>query len=156
MKPCPYCKSTNIISISSSNLGHWMSCGACTMTSPIKSSAAEAEAAWDSLPRDTDIPPDTSLTLQVGKDTYTVLFAHSGRDTLCWVSWRDHGERCQVAGLARCSASDTFDPAIGERFAMRRACGIEDGAGSWRHMKALWHVYRLYVREQKEAALQAA
>lgn len=152
MKPCPNCKSEakeNPPSVYDGMSGKWVYCHNCQMTGPLAKTAAEAIAAWDALPRKLYYvePVNSLITLSVGETEYTIAFVHIKATTICNITWMNKQGRLRgVGGASYCNPKDTFSAEIGEKVAMRKACGIEEPWGII-GLSELYHEYRLYIRD---------
>lgn len=123
MKPCPSCKGTDVYVDENLDGGSFVSCRNpdCFVMGPNGANPKEAVEKWDALSRD---PEPNQITVVVGY-ARTITFFHVGPLTLAMVSWKeDHQKRVVVFGHSHCNPLDVYNQEIGERLALRRACGV--------------------------------
>jgi hypothetical protein len=119
-------------------------CFDCGMSGPNKQTSEDAVSAWDALPRRDEVAPFTSSVCFLDETEYHVMIVHDGPTTLCAISWRYKGRRYGFQGMSVCNPGDTYDQAIGDKLAIKRACGVEGRClydlravyNAWR--KSLW------------------
>ena len=156
MKECPNCGSHIVVIVNEDQrlLMKWVACEICHMEGPHYPSSAPAVEDWDALPRRLDVPKNSDLALLVEGIDYGISWTHIGAATLCAVTWEDKGKRYGTAGFAKCHPKDAYSQAVGDKVAIRNACGV----GEWRvyDLGAVYRAYRLRLREHKLAAEVAA
>jgi hypothetical protein len=140
MKNCPSCKSTEVYVNHSKNFktgepeSYRVYCPKCWLSGPQTDGELylhDEETAigrWDAMPRRDDPPAFHGSVYTIGERTYRVDFHHNGPITLCAITWvGKKGRMGGIQGASFCNPKDTFDPNVGERLAMKRACGIDQG-----------------------------
>lgn len=162
MKSCPNCGFEKPHPNDHRLLGHWIGCPGCTITGPQKKTAAEAEAAWDAMPRRADLPA-APLSLEIEEIVFNISFAVNGPITFCHIVHKDAVINkvpfTYSIGSASCNPKDAFDFATGEKLAMRDACNNLDTwffvSGQDLHHrrlvgKKLYSAYRKHLRKTSQ------
>jgi hypothetical protein len=153
MKPCPNCGSDNL---QTNNTYFWVACRKCQLIGPTGMDTEDSERKWDALPRRAEAPTFRGSTYTVDDVDYHVAFTYNGPITFCSICWHTKKGMAQgTYGAACCNPKDTYDKTIGERIAMKGACGLKEGTFAWFVNRKLYSAWRKEQREKIQAEKDA-